>query len=266
VIQETLLKAFHRHYAKFGALLQGSGNSQVRTRNICINKMSLLVDLFISPSNFLRVKFNDFGIPKDKIVYVPNGFKMDLFDALSRIPSENIRFGYIGTFIPSKGIHVLLEAFNSINSNNAELRIHGTPLAYHQGFIDYPGYLRSLAKRDNIRWFGKYNNKDIAKILSEIDVLVVPSIWYENAPLTIHEAFMASVPVITANIGGMKELVRDNENGLLFQAGDSSDLAAIMQKVLDNPGLLDELRKSIKPVTPIASHAIEIRKLYDSIM
>ena len=191
--------------------------------------MCSLVDLFISPSNFLRLKFEEFGIPKDKIIYLHNGFDLKLFNNLSKKKSQKIRFGYIGTFIPSKGIHILLDAFNNIKTKNVELRIHGAPQSYHQGFIDYPSYLRSLGKRNNILWFGEYNNDDIAMILSEIDVLVVPSIWYENAPLTIHEAFMASVPVITSNIGGMKELVRDGENGLLFKAGDSGDLTAKMQ-------------------------------------
>jgi glycosyltransferase involved in cell wall biosynthesis len=266
VIQEALRKAFHRHYTKFSALLHRGGNDQIKNRVICIERMCSLVDLFIAPSNFVRKKFIEFGVSKEKIIHLPNGFNLDLFKDISRPPSEKIRFGYIGTFIPSKGIHVLLEAFNRINSDKVELRIHGTPMSYHQGFIDYPAYLRSLARRDNVRWFGKYNNYNIAKILSEIDVLVVPSIWYENAPLTIHEAFMTSVPVITANIGGMKEHVCDNRNGLLFQAGKSGDLAAKMQKILDNPGLLDLLRNGIKPVTPIASHAREIRRLYDSVI
>lgn len=266
VIQETLLKAFHRHYAKFGILFQRTGNAQIRSRNIFIEKMCSLVDLFISPSNFLRMKFIEFGLSKEKIIYCPNGFNLDLFNGLSRSQSEKIRFGYIGTFIPSKGIHVLLEAFDNIKSNKVELRVHGTPLSYHQGFVDYPAYLRTLSKRDNILWLGKYDNNDVAKILSEIDVLVVPSIWYENAPLTIHEAFQASVPVIASNIGGMKEFVHDNINGLLFQAGDSDDLRAKMEMIIDNPCLIDELRKGIEPVTPIAVNAMEIRKSYRSIM
>ena len=228
--------------------------------------MCSLVDLFISPSNFLRLKFEDFGIRKDKIIYYPNGFNLELFSTFSKKKSQKIRFGYIGTFIPSKGIHILLDAFNNIKTKNVELRIHGAPQSYHQGFIDYPAYLRSLGKRDNILWFGKYNNNDIAKVLSEIDVLVVPSIWYENAPLTIQEAFMASVPVITSNIGGMKELVHDGENGLLFQVGDSSDLTTKMQVIIDDPDLLNKLQKGIKSVIPIDEHVINIRKLYRSLI
>ena len=81
-----------------------------------------------------------------------------------------------------------------------------------------------FGKKDNFLWFGQYDNKDIAGIFSVIDILVVPSIWHENSPSTIHAAFMARIPVITSNIGGMAELVQDGVNGLLFQVGDSKDL------------------------------------------
>ena len=108
----------------------------------------------------------------------------------------------------------------------------------------------------------------LEKVLSEIDVVVVPSIWYENAPLTINEAFTASVPVITSNIGGMKELVRDGENGLLFEVGDSNDLTTKMQMIIDDPELLNKLQKGIKikSVTPIDEHVRTIRELYRGLL
>jgi glycosyltransferase involved in cell wall biosynthesis len=265
-LQVALLKTFHQHYGKILNVFQNKQTVQMRKRRIHIKEMCSLVNLFISPSNFLRLKFDEFGISKDKIMYLPNGFNLKLFSTFSKKTSQKIRFGYIGMFIPSKGIDILIEAFNSIKARNVELRIHGAPQSYHQGFIDYPAYLRSLGKRDNIIWFGAYNNKDIAKVLSEIDVLVVPSIWYENAPLTIHEALMASVPVITSNIGGMKELVRHGENGLLFQVGDSNDLKIKMQMIIDNPDLLNKFQKSIKSVMPIDKHALKIRELYSDLI
>lgn len=262
MLQGALLKIFHQYYIKIFYFFQKKRIVQMRQRNNHIKEICSFVDLFISPSNFLRLKFEEFGIRKDKIIYLPNGYNLELFANYSKKKSQKIRFGYIGTFIPSKGIHILLDAFNNIKTKNVELRIHGATQGYHQGFIDYPSYLQSLGKRDNILWFGEYNNNDVAKVLSEIDVLVVPSVWYENAPLTIHEAFMASVPVVTSNIGGMKELVCDGENGLLFQVGDSSDLTEKMQMIIDNPDLLKKLQKNIKSVMPISEHVIKIRELY----
>ena len=71
---------------------------------------------------------------------------------------------------------------------------------------------------------GEFKHSRIAEIFSEIDVLVVPSVWYENSPLVIQEAFLAGTPVIASDIGGIPELVKDKENGLLFKANDDNDL------------------------------------------
>ena len=263
---EKILREIYLQYSKAFFLFQKGAKAQIQKRTTHIKEMCSLVDLFIAPSNFLLGKFIEFGIPKHKIIYIGYGFNMSLFNNFSKADSRKIRFGYIGTFIPSKGVHVLLEAFSSIKSQNAELRIHGKFLPYHLGFEDYPDYLRSLAKENNILWFGEYDNKDIAGILSEIDMLVVPSIWHENSPLTIHEGFMACVPVITSNIGGMAELVQDGVNGLLFQVGDSKDLAKKLQMVIDDPRLIERLGKNIRTVIPIENHALEIREIYSRLV
>ena len=265
-ILEKVLRQFHRQCEKAFFFFQKDSRSQIRERTTHIKEMCSQVDLFIAPSKFLLRKFVEFGIPEDKIVYHDYGFNTALFKGFERASSPITRFGYIGTFIPSKGVHVLLEAFNRLNYDNAELRIHGKFVPYHSGFEGYPGYLRSLDKKQNVLWFGEYNNKDIAGILSEIDILVVPSIWHENSPLTIHEAFMAGVPVITSNIGGMAELIQDRVTGLLFRAGDSKDLLKKMGMIIDDPGFIERLRSNIKPVIPIESHALKIREIYRSLI
>ena len=76
----------------------------------------------------------------------------------------------------------------------------------------------------NIHIMGELENKDKRKAFEEIDVLIVPSLWYENSPLVIAEAFLSKIPVITSNIGGMAELVKDGENGFTFPVGDAEKL------------------------------------------
>ena len=256
-----ILVTIFRQFAK-ASLLDNDSKARVKKRMSHVNEMCSLVDIFISPSKFLLEKFVAYGIPRDKIRYHDYGFNTDRFKDFSKVKSQKLRFGYIGTFIPSKGVHVLLKAFSSIQSENVELRLHGKSAPYHPGFEDYPDYLRSLGKKSNILWFGEYNNEDIAEILSEIDVIIVPSIWYENSPLTIHEAFIARIPVITSNIGGMAELVQHQENGLLFRLGDSKDLAKKMEMILHNPLLVKKLSNNIKPVISIENHALEISRIY----
>jgi len=261
-IVQKIAGKIHRQYAKVVFRFQDDAKSQIQQRTVHIHEICSFVDVFIAPSNFLSRKFVEFGIPEDKIFCYDYGFDTALFDNFVKVESEKIRFGYIGTFIPSKGVHVLLAAFNGLPVDNVELRIHGKFLPFHPGYEDYPDYLKSLGRKDNTEWMGEYDNKDVAKILSEIDVLVVPSIWYENSPLTIHEAFMAGVPVITSNIGGMSELVQDEVNGLLFKVGDSRDLRRKMQMIIDKPQLVDELRKHINPVIPIEDHVVKLREIY----
>ena len=255
-----------RQFSKLFFLFQENAKDQIRARTAHVRKVCSQVDLFIAPSNFLRSKFIEFGIPSQRIRYLDYGFLTSSFVDLRKRVSQKLRFGYLGTFIPSKGLHILLEAFNLITSRNTELRIHGKFAPYHAGYEDYPNYLESLGNNERVRWFGEYGNEDVARILSEIDILVVPSIWFENSPLTIHEAFMAHVPVIASNIGGMAELVEDGVTGFLFRPGDSKDLRRKMEFVLDDPSVVHRLARNVKNVIPLEEHATTIRELYHSLI
>ena len=103
-----------------------------------------------------------------------------------------------------------------------------------------------MAKNKNVKFMGVFDNKYIAKIFSDIDVLVCPSIWYENSPLVIHEAFIANIPLIVSNIGGMRELIKNEIEGLLFQAGNYKDLLIKINMFISNTKLLDLYKKNIK--------------------
>ncbi|MFQ5428613.1 MAG: sulfatase-like hydrolase/transferase, partial [Thermodesulfobacteriota bacterium] len=239
-----------------------SGAEKIRERTEHIREVCSQVDTFIAPSKFLRGKYLDFGIPGEKIIYSDYGFDKSLFEGIKRKKSKKIRFGYIGSWIPSKGVHVLIKAFNRVAADcGAELIIYGEQTAFH-GYRDYDKNLTELVKNESISLPGSYENKDVGRILSGIDVLVVPSIWYENSPLTIHEAYLAGVPVIASDIGGMAEYVREGSGGLNFKAGDDEDLYRVIQEIIDNPGLLDEMRKNLPPVKSIAEDAGVILEIY----
>jgi len=133
----------------------------------------------------------------------------------------------------------------------------------------YPAYvqeLQQLAGTDQrITFHGRFDNSRVATILADLDVVVVPSIWYENSPLAIMEAQAAGTPVITAHLGGMAELVRDGIDGLHFQPGDASDLARQLQRLLDHPDLLLQLRAQIDPPRSIDQEMADLLELYDRI-
>ncbi|MFQ5354132.1 MAG: glycosyltransferase family 4 protein, partial [Thermodesulfobacteriota bacterium] len=198
---------------------------EVEKRLLRIIEASGDVDLFIAPSMFLKDRFVEFGIEEKKILYSDYGFDVSGFGRkkIKGHDNKKIRFGYTGSLVPHKGVHVLIEAFSGLSKasgEKAELKVYGN-LTW---FPDYVAKLRDKAKDTTVRFMGPFDNRDIPDVLSEIDVLVVPSIWFENSPLTIHEAFLSGIPVITSDLGGMAELVDDNVSGLVFKTGDADDL------------------------------------------
>lgn len=237
---------------------------EVEKRLHHFREMLGLVDLFISPSEWLRDRFVQWGIPPTRLIQLRNGYPIERFADYRRTPSSGLRFGYIGNLLLSKGVHVLVEAFNGVEANDVELKIYGDFVPYHF-FPSYDEHVKGLITNSRIRLMGGYRHQEIARILEGIDVLVVPSIWCENSPLTIQEAFLAGIPVVTSDIGGMAELVQDGVNGLLFKVGDPQDLQRVLRRLIEHRGLVEHLREGIPVVTPMGRHAAELEALYESV-
>ena len=243
----------------------------LKDRERIISKIFQRIDIFIAPSKFLRNKFIEYGLPKKKIVYRDYGFKTDLFskvhsskDRKDRVKNK-IVFGYCGTAIPSKGLEVLIDSIKYLNHSKKEfeIRIHASE---HSRFKEYyQKLLTKSQKYDQIRFLGKYSNLDVAHIYNTFDVLIVPSLWYENSPLVIHEAFQAKIPAITSNRGGMAELIEDGKNGLLFNQGSPEDLAQKMHIFLDNPELIVKYGKNHPSVHSIESDASFMLDLFENL-
>lgn len=216
------------------------------------------VDLFISPSRFLRDFFIRYGMDSSKIVYLDNGFPPPSIQN-SRTPEKPIRFGYIGTWIPPKGIDIALRAFQSIPPDQARLLIYGFFPGY-DGFDRYPQVLQTL-NSPAVEWRGEYAPDRVYHILSEIDCLIMPSIWWENSPLTLHEAFLARVPVITADVGGMAEMV-SRGGGTVFRHRDPESLRHVVLQTIDRPSLLRIWRESIPEVQSLTGFVDQLLYYY----
>jgi glycosyltransferase involved in cell wall biosynthesis len=221
------------------------------------------VDLFISPSRFLRAKYIEYGlVTPERILFSDNGMAAAQFRTVPRVPSDAIRFGYFGTISDWKGIHLIVEAFNGLPEAGLEGKIYGD-LTF---LPDYSRRLRNERRNLALRFLGRFPNAQIAEVLAEIDVLIVPSVWFENSPLTIHEAFIAGVPVVCSDRGGRAELVADGKNGLHFRLGDAVDLRRKLQRFLDEPGLLADLRGDFPAVKDIASDARDMVERYNALI
>ncbi len=237
---------------------------QIHQRMAHVHEVCQDVSLFLAPSRFLREQFLAFGIPAEKIVFAECGLPpLEITVTERRQAASPLVFGYIGVVDPVKGVHLLIEAFLPLSG--AELRIYGGETDYAP-YPDRGRFLTQLHSSPHIRLMGRYDNREVGRILSEVDVVVVPSIWYENAPLVIREAFLARKPVITAAFGGMQEWVQDEINGLLFRQRDVEDLRSKLVRFIADPDLVHRLSRSFPTVKSIAKDAQELEARYQALV
>ena len=223
-----------------------------------------LPNIIISHSRFVQQVFSQAGLSQ-RVVHIPNGHELNwLLPYQGKSQSPVLRFGYMGQIAPTKGIHILIEAFQKANLHGAaRLDIWGD-LAKDS---DYVEKLRSLmGGASSIALRGRFQRDHLAKVLADIDVLAVPSLWYENAPLVIQEAFAIQTPVIATNLGGMAEAVTHEINGLLFERGNADDLARQMRRIVDEPGLLERLQAGVPPVKTIDQEVDELEAIYGKLI
>lgn len=223
------------------------------------------VDAIISPSQFLKSMFIQSGFGGDQIVYSRQGRDFPDLDPalLMKTPSDSLRVGYLGQIIPIKGVHVLFEAVRQMEGTPISVKAYGdmTP------FPDYTEQLKGLVAIDSrLSLEGKYDSSDLSHVFSDLDVIVVPSEWYENSPNVILEAFAHRTPVVASNLGGMAELVQDGVNGLLFEPGNPLSLAKQLRRLTEDPALLTELQKGIDPVKSVREEIDQLEEIYRGVL
>lgn len=171
------------------------------------------IDVFISPSLFLKKKLEDMGFNR-KIIHLSN-FIEDNGATLPHITKVNTVL-YFGRLSSEKGIKTLIKAVRGLD---IELRILGTG--------PYEDALKQYVKTEHIRnvcFLGYKTGNELTVEIRNALVVAVPSEWYENNPRTVLEAFSLSTPVVGARIGGIPELVKDRITGLTFKSGNVQDL------------------------------------------
>jgi glycosyltransferase involved in cell wall biosynthesis len=230
-------------------------------RKIFLRQSLRLADCRITASSFVRNVFIANGV-KAPIMVRPYGHDLSWLNNYSgKSSSKVIRFGFIGQIVSSKGIHILLKATQSIFKNHKKafkVVIYGD---LHKD-ADYSAKLQAISENmDNVQFLGTYLHENSAEIFANIDVLVVPSLWYDF-PLVIYEAFATKTPVIATNLGGMAEAVQHGSNGLLFVRGDVPDLARQLKRIVNEPELLEQLRSGIPAVKSIDEEIEELEQLY----
>jgi len=218
----------------------------------------------LAPSNTLLEQFVRFGIARSRMQVQQQGIDVRPFAGVTHQASAKLRIGFVGSLMASKAPHVLLEAAAGLPRERVSLTIAGGLAPYH-GDDSYASRVRPLLTSGDVEWLGGVPHDKVPSILASLDVLVVPSVWIENAPFVIKEAFAAGLPVVASNLGGMAEMVSDGRDGLLFTAGDSADLRRVLGRLLEEPGLLDRLREAVPRVKSIDEDAAWTAALYEEV-
>jgi GT2 family glycosyltransferase/glycosyltransferase involved in cell wall biosynthesis len=201
-------------------------------------------DAYVMGSNFIR---HNYALPKNKPVFVlPYGVElMRCVDrSAARLP---LRFGFVGSILPHKGLHVAAEAFRGIDPSLATLTAWGD-------FNASPDYTRML---HSVTLAGTFAEREKARVFGSIDVLIVPSIGLESFGLAAREAMVNGIPVIATRDGALAEMCAE-----FFPSGDADALRAIVMRLIESPSIVDEWSSRIPPPKSMDEHAEELEEVY----
>ncbi len=221
-------------------------------------------EALISPGAFLREMLARNGYPEGRILLSPHGI---IAPQTLRRPEPvgtepRLRFGYIGPLEPHKGAHLPLEALALLSPGVATLAYWGPRPAEHAATPYARRILRRLARTPGASHQGRFTPEKAPAILASMDVLIVPSLCYENTPTVIYEALASGTPVIASDQGGMRELVQTYRGGWLFPRGDAQALARLMAQLAADREALRRAAEAILPVPDFAAHIEQLSQLY----
>ncbi len=190
------------------------------------------IDTFVAPSRDLRQRFVEWGLAAERIVVAPNAVPAMEAGAASVSRLRPNRFAYFGNIADHKGVGVLLSAAGRLARRGSDLQVTLHGRLNHPAPATRAAFADALAAAEPVAQFvGPYDRAELPDLMAGIDWVVLPSLWYENAPLVVSEARRARRPVISTGLGGLRELVRDGVDGLIVPRGDAATLAQRMEEV-----------------------------------
>jgi glycosyltransferase involved in cell wall biosynthesis len=223
------------------------------------------IDRVIVPSLTMQTLLQRHGLDPKRTIHLPYGIYTD------RIPrhtdkgkAPQLRVAFVGTLAEHKGCHILINAFRALPTNlPIKLTIHGK-------LTEFPAYvdeLKTLAATDSrIEFAGPFNPPEVGGILANIDLLVCPSLWYENTPLVIYEAMAAGVPVLASNLGGMAESVKPKINGFLFEPGNVEELRQQLSALVQDRSAVGKLSSATVMPLSMSDHVTRLEAIYASLI
>jgi glycosyltransferase involved in cell wall biosynthesis len=218
----------------------------------------------IAIANWIEAAFKINGL--SNTIIIGQGINSGFIDSFNQTQKSNTKTNliFVGRMHPDKGVHLILDAFENMEKQHFNFTMVTIP------FSDEMEYYQSIKNRFNemgfTNWFENLKQQQVTEKLKEADVLILPSTRNEAAPLVILEAFAKKIPVIGSDYIAIKEMVRHNVNGLLFKNGDANSLKEQLQRLVDEPGLLQSLKQNIGLVRTFKEVAKEHQQLYETLL
>ncbi len=220
----------------------------------------------IAPTDFLFDAYIKNCFNPKKLRKINFGINLDLVEGYRtcrRKKDTHITFGYIGQITHHKGIDLLIRAFSELKGNNSSLMIYG-PSDQDSQYMDQ---LKALSRDlDKIEFKNTFPQTELASHLSKMDILVIPSRWYENSPLVLLYALATRTPVIVTDVKGMNEFVKDGFNGYTFKMDNVQELLSKMQKVADDPSRINRLSENANYLKDVSDHTKDILAIYEQVL
>jgi len=242
--------------------------STVRTLGMYIQKwlrIYHLIDAFIVPCNFMKTKLIDGGFPAERIHLLRYPVVKRFAAAASPSTKKNYVL-YFGRISFEKGLDTLIRAYQRLASP-PDLLLVGR---------DYDGEKERLKKiirpeySAHIKFLGFKDGLALSQLISEAQLSIVPSRWYDNAPISVYESFIHKTPVLAADIGGIPEQIRNGINGRLFAPDSVEDLAAAFQQMLADPARLKTMGQAgydyVTGELSVEKHAVSLVNLFQGLI
>ncbi len=227
---------------------------RIEARRGAVPKTLEHVTSILSPTRFLLESLEADGLVLPHASVVPTGVPLPRTQATTRSTGP-LRVLYLGTWVPHKGPQVLARAVASLAGVVEARAVGPTP---------FPAFRQEVeeAAAGRLRCEGPVPPEGVAELLDWCDVVVVPSLWAENAPLVVLEARAHAKPVLASRLGGLPELIEEGVDGHLFPPGDSAALAAL----LSEPSRLRELAQAVRPPRSTEDFVAAVEAHYEGLL
>jgi glycosyltransferase involved in cell wall biosynthesis len=226
-----------------------------------VRRLMSAVDRFIVLTDWYYKVLQTNGLPLNNVRLIRQGLPVPGNAVRVRKTTAAglpVRLVFMGRIYPDKGLLVLMNALKDVGEGQVSLDIYGQidDKAYAQKCRDVAG------ERTNIRWHDSFDHREILKIISRFDLLVLPSMIAEMAPLVIQEAFFAGVPVIGSNCGGIAEAITEGQNGFLFEMGNTTELRNKLLRIISRPSVLQDMSENLPAPRFFGEVAAEVETEY----